>query len=344
MEDILAIAETFHSAGPCSPRVLQAIDQRLSRRRILRSVETGAGASTLLFSHLSEHHSVFALDGGSGSIAHVRSSLLFNAATTIFVEGPTQETLPRHRFDGKLQVALLDGPHAFPFPQLEYYYIYPQLDSGALLIIDDIQIPSVHHLYRFLKADEMFRLVEVVERTAFFERTAAPLFDPLADGWQRQGYNRTPLLRYTWRERLREVVPEAIRRWKALHAGDVRIIQPRQGAKVGASGVVRGTARNRAGALLWVLARRRDQNGWWPQGEGPVDVRAGQWEQLCKYGESSDTGSGFEVVVVTVDADTNRRLERWVEERQRGGDSPPIPLPKCAGTSPARVSVMKSCH
>jgi hypothetical protein len=64
------------------------------------------------------------------------------------------------------------------------------LSENGLLIVDDIDIPTIHNLYRFLKKDAMFDLVEVVHTTAFFRRTAAPTFDPLADGWWNQSFNR----------------------------------------------------------------------------------------------------------------------------------------------------------
>lgn len=221
--DLAACAQNLHVAGALSPRVLRAIARHLADIEVQHSVETGSGASTLLFSRLSRDHTVFAVDGGSGSVIKVKSSALLDPATTRFVEGPTQITLPAYRFSHTLQAALLDGPHAFPFPVLEYYYVYPHLDAGALLILDDIHIRSVHDFFRFLKADTMFRLIDVVERTAFFQRTSAPLFDPFGDGWSLQGYNRQLLLRFVWWERTKMAVPPGIRRaikgiWKGIHA------------------------------------------------------------------------------------------------------------------------------
>ena len=224
---IIQTAPTLHTAGPLAyPKVLKALARRLCEQPIHHSVETGSGVSTLLFSHLSEDHVVFAFDGGSGSIHNVKTSPLFNGATTTFVEGPTQKTLPLYRPDHRLQAALLDGPHAFPFPFLEYYYIYPQLQEKALLILDDIHIRSVHDLYNFLRADEMFELVEVLGRTAFFRRTTTPVFDPLGDGWWLQGYNKRQLLRFTWYEKLRNSLPapvraamHRVRRWMSAPTG-----------------------------------------------------------------------------------------------------------------------------
>jgi hypothetical protein len=88
-----------------------------------------------------------------------------------------------------VDLALLDGPHAYPYPDLEYYCVYQQLRPGALLVIDDIHIPTVHRLFTFLKEDEMFRLAHVERTTAFFVRTAAPTFSPLGDGWEFQAFN-----------------------------------------------------------------------------------------------------------------------------------------------------------
>ncbi len=78
---------------------------------------------------------------------------------------------------------------AIHFRTSSTYYLYPQLEPGALLIVDDIHIPTITNLCDFLKADAMFSLQEVVETTAFFRRTAAETFSPTGDGWWIQGYN-----------------------------------------------------------------------------------------------------------------------------------------------------------
>jgi len=183
----------WHGAGSLSPSVLKGIVKYCSQLDIKHSLETGAGKSTLVFSHLSKKHKVFAIDKGNKSIALVKDSPLLNNETVEFVDGPTQLTLPGYRFNHKLQAALIDGPHGYPFPDLEYYYIYPLLDEGAVLIVDDIDIPMVYNLFRFIKADDMFSLVDIVFKTAFFRRTDAPLFDPLSDGWWLQNYNKRKL-------------------------------------------------------------------------------------------------------------------------------------------------------
>src|SRR5579862_6036419 len=247
--NILEVAPSLHNAGTFSASAFERIAGAARKLHIHNSVETGSGASTLLFSHLSEHHTVFALDQGSGSVVNVRRSPLLRQDAVTFVEGPTQITLPRHSFTEKLQLALIDGPHGYPFPDLEYYYLYPHLETGALLILDDIHIPTVHNLFEFLRRDAMFDLNEVVGTTAFFHRTSAPTFDPFGDGWWEQKYNAKPLLRYTWREEIRKLLPLPLqqtaarmrrRAWRRSAQAAVEILTPGNGALVANTGLVEG--------------------------------------------------------------------------------------------------------
>jgi hypothetical protein len=255
-------------------------------RHICCSAETGSGASTLLFSHMSQQHTVFALDDGSGSIENVRRSALLRQNVVTFVEGPTQRTLPSHRFSAKLQVILIDGPHGYPFPDIEYYFLYPHLDPGGLLILDDIHIHSIHNLFDFLRKDHMFRLDEVADTTAFFTRTNARSFDPLGDGWWMQAYNTRPLFRYVWKQNIKAFLPRDLRRemtrlkrrmtMRRANCA-VSVLAPRAGERVGNTGKVEGCAALPPDCFLWVLVRRKGLSGWWPQGGGPVPIDRGRW-------------------------------------------------------------------
>ena len=192
--ELAELPESWHGAGTVQPQVLSTLVRLARAAEIRRSVETGAGRTTVLLSRLSPDHTVFAVDAG-GSISAARSHPRFRAETVRFVEGVTQRTLPRHQFEGPLDLALIDGPHGYPFPDLEYFYLYPLLNPGALLVVDDIHIPTVRHMFDFLREDAMYRLEEIAGETAFFRRTDAPTFSPECDGWWEQRYNssRFPL-------------------------------------------------------------------------------------------------------------------------------------------------------
>jgi hypothetical protein len=190
LDQITALPESWHGAGSVSAPVLRRIAAHAGQLPIQHSVETGSGKTTLLFSHLSPDHTVFAVDAGE-SMSQVRRSALFNKDTTTFVEGPSQQTLPQHVFRHQHEVVLIDGPHGYPFPDLEYFFLYPTIAPAGLLILDDLLIPSIGRMFEILRADAMFDLIEVVDsNTAFLRRTDAPLVHPHGDSWWLQGYNR----------------------------------------------------------------------------------------------------------------------------------------------------------
>jgi hypothetical protein len=334
LEQIAEIAPNLHSAGSLSRQVLSALFRHAAKRRIDYSAETGSGATTLLLSHLSKNHTVFALDSGDGSIRNVKASALLEHSAVTFVEGPTQQTLPQYQFNHKLQAVVIDGPHAYPFPDLEYYFLYPHLDQGALLVLDDIHIRSVHNLFDFLRADRMFQLNEVVRSTAFFTRTGAPTFNPTEGSWREQNYNNKPLRRYTWRGNLKSYLPWPLRRaaeralcgGRSLTSCRVEIVAPGKQQNVAGSGAVEGTASSAAGSHLWVLVRRKDLDGWWPQAGGPIAVREGRWRVMVRYGEPRDAGFDFEIAAVVVGEATHRLWIAWVEHA-RAGQNAPAQLP-----------------
>jgi hypothetical protein len=185
----------WHGAGSVGAAVLKAIVRLCPPTGFLNTLETGCGRTTLLLSHLSRRHTVFTYTNADAqykpddSYERTRTSDLLNAPTTRFVLGPTQRTLPDFQFEGPYDFALLDGPHSYPFVDLEYFYVYPHLAPGGVLAVDDIHIPTVHHLFDFLREDDMFHLTRVVDNTAFFIRTEAPLFNPYGEDWAAQHYN-----------------------------------------------------------------------------------------------------------------------------------------------------------
>jgi methyltransferase family protein len=216
---VIELPARWHGAGTFKREALEKLLEHTGGLDIQHSVETGTGKTTLLFSHLSAHHKVFAKDdsGDGDSLQVVRESPILRREAVEFIVGPTQRTLPNYEFKSKLQLVLIDGPHGYPFADLEYYYLYPQVCEGGLLILDDINIPTVFNLFMFLREDRMFELVEVVETTAFFKRTREQLFDPFGDGWWLQEYNRKRFpvrdsaVRYSMSSRLKFLLPQPLK-------------------------------------------------------------------------------------------------------------------------------------
>jgi len=198
---VIASAVQFHPWDAMAPAALEALAKR---RPFEFSAETGCGGSTIVLSQISKHHTAFAIEGTDQTITGLRQHSDFRPEAVVFVEGETKRTLPLYTFDGRLDLALLDGPHAYPLPQLEFAYLFPQIKEGGWLVLDDVQIPSVHELVRFLRKESSMVLEEVAVRTAFFRKVRE--VDSGPDGWQHQGMNRRGILRYSWRERLRRTL------------------------------------------------------------------------------------------------------------------------------------------
>ena len=184
-----------HAAMAFPTWVLARIEELLPNS-ISASAESGCGKSTILFSNISKHHTVFCLDDSAepeSSVNYFKECSVTKLQNINIVFGPSQTTLPTWKSDHMLDVALIDGPHGFPFPELEYYYFYPKIKVGGILIVDDVHIPTIGRMADVIAEDEMFELVELVAYTAIFRRTNAPTFNPLGDGWVEQNFNRQHL-------------------------------------------------------------------------------------------------------------------------------------------------------
>jgi FkbM family methyltransferase len=156
------------------------------------SVETGCGASTILFSQYSSSHAAYCYDDRRSANSSVNFALEFrgfNKRRVKWVFGPTQTTVFSKPLRRDVDLILIDGPHGYPFPELEYFAFYQRLKPGGILIIDDIHIPTVNNLYKFLLQDDSFYAHGVTATTAFFQRSERPPFDMQGDGWNFQRYN-----------------------------------------------------------------------------------------------------------------------------------------------------------
>jgi predicted O-methyltransferase YrrM len=182
-----------HSAGSLPLRTLLRIEELLPATPI-RSVETGCGKSSIFLSRISSKHKIFCLDdrqnGDASSVGYFMNCPATRLENIETVFGPTQLTLPAYKDHVEYDLVLIDGPHGFPFPDLEYYFLYPHLKTNGLLVVDDIHIPTISRLADFISEDSMFEKVEFINTTAVFRRTDAPVFDPFGDGWWLQNYNR----------------------------------------------------------------------------------------------------------------------------------------------------------
>jgi predicted O-methyltransferase YrrM len=183
-----------HASGAFGTSTLRQIEEHIARMNIDNSAETGCGKSTILLSNYSKHHTIFTYDdrhlGERSSMNFFLDCPLTKANRLTYVFGPTQKTLPAYTKHQPYDLVLIDGPHGYPFPEMEYYHFYQHIKPNGVLILDDLHIPTIGRLADFIAEDDMFEVVALISATAIFRRTDAQLFDPAGDGWFMQKYNR----------------------------------------------------------------------------------------------------------------------------------------------------------
>lgn len=158
------------------------------------TAETGCGRSTILFSNISKNHFAFCIDDhdykDQSSVLYFEDSEMGIKDRVTWEFGPTQKTLPRYTHNCQYDCVLIDGPHGYPFPDMEYYFFYPHIKPGGYLIIDDIHIPSIGRMADILQEDAMWNFITLISTTAVLQRTEAEETPTFGDQWWTQDYNR----------------------------------------------------------------------------------------------------------------------------------------------------------
>jgi predicted O-methyltransferase YrrM len=144
----------------------------------MRTLETGAGISTLIFAlGGAEHTAVAPWSDEMDEIRNYAATAGIDMSRVKLVAMPSEKYLPSLTND-KLDIVFIDGHHAFPWPILDWYYTADHLDIGGLMMLDDTQLPSINILSAFLKADTpRWQFVQSVERTDIFRKSYASVHD-----------------------------------------------------------------------------------------------------------------------------------------------------------------------
>jgi len=181
-----------HSAGSLNYKTLDEIERHLTGSDLV-TAETGCGRSTILFSNLSKTHHVFCLDDTDdekSSVNYFKDCPVTQNERVNVHFGATQKILNNFVHDSLYDCVLIDGPHGYPFPDLEYFYFYPAIKEGGLLIVDDLQIATIGRMADVIQDDDMWDTVSVVGKTAIFQRTSSDIVPPDGDHWWMQNFNR----------------------------------------------------------------------------------------------------------------------------------------------------------
>lgn len=144
-------------------------------------LETGAGATTLLFLQLEPPQLTSiapdeALQRRIMAEAHRRG---IPTGPLRFICERSEIALPPLAESGhRLDAALIDGSHGWPAVFVDFCYINRMLREGGLLFVDDIQLYSVAQLHLLLRQQEDFELVSIDSKLSTFRKVTNRLFLP----------------------------------------------------------------------------------------------------------------------------------------------------------------------
>jgi hypothetical protein len=138
----------------------------------MSTLETGAGASTVVFAasgaaHVAispdpEEHARISRYCEEEGIALDRVRFIAESSHTALVE--TWQPEP-------LDVVLIDGAHSFPFPILDWINTASHLRVGGRVLVDDANQPTANLLSRFLRKSPSWELETVLgHRTPCFRK------------------------------------------------------------------------------------------------------------------------------------------------------------------------------
>jgi len=124
-----------------------------------RTLETGAGCSTLVFGICGcEHIAVTPSASETGLITDYARQRGISLDRVQFANNSSDQYLPRCA-TGEFDLILLDGKHAFPWPILDWFFTADRLRQNGLMIIDDVHLRAAAILAEFMNADPAWQLV-----------------------------------------------------------------------------------------------------------------------------------------------------------------------------------------
>jgi hypothetical protein len=137
----------------------------------MATLETGAGASTIVFaSRGAEHEAVTPDPTEEERIRGACRDRRIDDSRLTFRIGRSQDVLPDLP-QRQLDLVLVDGAHGFPYPVLDWWHLAPRLKVGGWMLLDDAYLPGVSAVVDFVRSSDGWELEEPVSfRTALIRK------------------------------------------------------------------------------------------------------------------------------------------------------------------------------
>lgn len=124
----------------------------------MSTLETGAGASTIVFAARGSEHEVVTPDPEEERrIRRACDERGIDPSRVKFHIGRSHEVLPGLAARD-LDLALVDGAHGFPYPVLDWWHLASRLKVGGRMLLDDAYLPSVAAIVDYVKASDAWAL------------------------------------------------------------------------------------------------------------------------------------------------------------------------------------------
>jgi hypothetical protein len=137
-----------------------------------RTLETGAGTSTMLFALKGSQH--ICITPSADEIEMIRDYCNSNGIDTrrlTTICAPSERALPALESE-PLDLVLIDGRHGFPAPMIDFFYTAGKLKIGGYLIIDDVELSPCRYLRDLLAEQPEWGLVTQLSRSTVFQKLA----------------------------------------------------------------------------------------------------------------------------------------------------------------------------
>jgi predicted O-methyltransferase YrrM len=188
VERLIAERPIFHTKDTtgswlAQPNLLRAIAAKVSAGD--RTLEVGCGASTVVFVAMGARHTSISVDAAEhGRVRDYCDRLGLDHSSLDLIEGVSDRVLPT--LDAAdLDVALIDGDHAFPYPAVDWHYVNRMLRVGGVLVMDDVHARPTGLVCESMLMSPRWELMEVIDGQA-------AAFRKLADGyadWQEDPFS-----------------------------------------------------------------------------------------------------------------------------------------------------------
>lgn len=135
-----------------------------------KTLETGSGISTLAFAlRGAKHIAITPSTDEATNIGKYAAANGISLETVEFVIEPSEQYLPRCQA-AELDLVLIDGKHAFPWPILDWFFTADKLKQDGLMVLDDLQMSSVSMLGDFLREDPRWEVARKFGRRTLVMR------------------------------------------------------------------------------------------------------------------------------------------------------------------------------